>query len=107
MTQEEETAQFLREIERVSKETNLFVSNINPVKVNKKTESIYELSLDVEVKGGLREMRNFIRSLESANPTLRVSAFTAKPEDKEANQLKIMFSIVKMGVKNDRTLSPA
>ena len=99
LSQEEETAQFLREIERVSKEVNFFVSNIEPVKVNKKSDSIYELSLQVEGRGGLREIPDFIRRVERVNPTIRISAFALKPQDKEANELKVQFSIIKLGVK--------
>ena len=47
VSQEEETAQFLREIEKVSKEVNFFVTNINPVQVNKRSDSISEMSMDV------------------------------------------------------------
>lgn len=101
VSQEEETAQFLREIERVSKETSFFVSTINPVKVNKVSDVIYELSLDVEGKGGLKEVRQFMRTLENANPPIRVSSFNLKPQNKEAEELKVLFSIVKLGVKKN------
>ncbi len=96
ITQEEETAQFLREIERVSKEENLFVSNINPVKIEKKSDTVYELLLDVEAKGGLKEIRSFMKALESTNPAIRVGSMNIKPQTKEANELKVLFSIVKM-----------
>ncbi len=99
VSQEEETAQFLREIERVSKETHFFVSNINQVKINKKTDVIYELSLDVEGKGGLAEIFNFMRTIESANHSICVGAFNLKPQGKEGDELKVLFTILKLGVK--------
>ncbi len=101
LSQEEETAQFLREIEKVSKEASFFITNINPVKVTKKSDTVYELSMDVEGRGGLREVRNFMRMVESSNPSIRVSAFNLKPQSKEADELKVLFSIVKLGVKKN------
>lgn len=103
VSQEEETAQFLREIEKVSKEVGFSVSNINPVKVNKKSESdsVYELSLDVEGRGGLKEVRNFMRTVERSNPSICVAAFTLKPQSKDSDELKVLFSIIKLGVKKN------
>ena len=101
ISQEEETAQFLREIEKVSKEVGFSVSNINPVKVNKKSESVYDLSLDVEGRGGLKEVRNFMRAVERSNPSICVAAFTLKPQSKDSDELKVLFSIVKLGVKKN------
>ena len=103
LSQEEETAQFLRQVERVSKEVNFFVSNINPVKVTKISESVYQLSLDVEGKGGPKEIQNFIRTIEGTDPSIHVSAFNLKPQSKEADELKAVFSIIKMGVKKDQS----
>lgn len=101
VTQEEETAQFLREIEKAAKEVSYFVSNIEPVKVNKKSNSIHELSLQVEGRGGLKVVPDFIRRLER-NPAIRINTFTLKPQDKEANELKVVFAILKLGVAKDR-----
>ena len=101
LTQEEETAQFLRELERVSKEAHFFISNINPVKINKKSDVVYELSLDVEGKGGLKESTAFMRMIESSNASMRISAFNLKPQGREADELKALISIVKLGVKNN------
>ena len=101
LSQEEETAQFLREVEKVSKEVSFFVSNINPVKINKISETVYQLSLEVEGKGGPKEILNFIKTIEHANPPIHVSAVSMKPQNKEAEELKVVFSILKMGVKKD------
>ena len=106
ISQEEETAQFLREIERVSKEVNLFVSNINPVKVDKKSDEVYFLSVDIEGKGTIAAIRQFMRSLEASNPPMRVDSFALKPQGKESEDLKYSFSIVKIDVK-EKLLNPA
>lgn len=106
LAQEEETARLLREIERVSKEASLFVSNINPVKVDAKSDTIYQLSLDIEGKGGITQIRQFMRSLESQNPPIRISGFNFKPQSKDSDDLKFSFSIVKIGAK-ERPLNAA
>ena len=101
ISQEEETAQFLREVEKVSKEVGFSVSNINPVKVNKKSDSIYELSLDVEGRGDLKEVRNFMILVETSNPSICATAFDLKPQGKDSEELKVSFTLVKLGVKKN------
>ena len=107
ITQEEEIAKFLREIERVSKGVGLFVNNINPVKVAKESEAVYLMSVDIDGKGGLKEIRRFIRMIEDQNPSMRVDGFDIKPDGKDSDQLKYRFSISKIGVKKDPALSPS
>lgn len=99
LSQEEEIAKFLRDIERVSKEANLFVSNINPVKVNKKSDVVYELTADIEGKGGLKPIRSFMKTLERDNPALKIDGFNLKPQGKDSDDIKFQFSISKIGVK--------
>ncbi len=99
MTQEEEIAKLLSEIERVSKEVSLFIFNINPVKTNKKSDSVYELAVDIEGKGGLTEIRRFIRKIEGDNPAIRVGGYSLKPQSKESDELKYMLTVIKIGVK--------
>ncbi len=106
LSQEEETARFLREIERVSKEANLFVSNINPVKVTPVTDNVYELSLDIEGRGGVDEIRRFMKNLETSNPGIRISGFNIRPQGKESEELKYSFSILKIGVRARSSAAP-
>ncbi len=99
ITQEEEIAKLLREVERVSKESGLFVSNINPVKTTEKTSSIYELSVDIEGKGNIDAVRKFLRKIENDNAAIRIDAYTLKPQGKESDELKFSLTIIKIGVK--------
>lgn len=99
--QEEETARFLREIEQVSKASNLFVTNINTVKVTPKTDTIFELSVDIDGKGGIEDIRSFMAALILDNPAIRIGGFSLKPQGKAADELKFQFSIIKIGVKRD------
>lgn len=97
--QEEETARFLREIEQVSKANNLFVTNINTVKVTPKTDTIFELSVDIDGKGGIEDIRSFMAALILDNPAIRIGGYSLKPQGKAADELKFQFSIIKIGVK--------
>lgn len=99
ITQEEEIAQLLRDVERVSKDSGLFVSNINPVKTTTISDSVYELSLDIEGKGNIDAVRKFIKKLENDNAAIRIDAFNLKPQGKESDELKYSFTIIKIGVK--------
>lgn len=98
-TQEEQIAQLLRDVERVSKESGLFVSNINPVKTTQISDSVYELSLDIEGKGNIDAIRKFMKKLENDNAAIRIDAFNLKPQGKESDELKYSFTIIKIGVK--------
>jgi hypothetical protein len=102
MTQEEEIARLLREVERVSKECNLFIFNINPVKTNKKSEAVYELSVEIEAKGGINQIRHFMKVIEGANPAIRISGFNLRPQSKDSDELKCMLSITKIGVRKNQ-----
>ncbi len=106
VSQEEEIAQLLREVERVSKEVNLFVSNINPVNVVKKNDSAYELTVDIEGKGGVDAVHRFIRTLEASNPPVRLVGFSLKPQTKDAEEVKFLFTIAKLGVRENSAAPP-
>lgn len=99
LSQEEEIARLLREVERVSKSSGLFVSNINPVKTTQQSESLYELSVDIEGKGGIDQVRKFMKEIEVENPPIRIDGFNFKPQGKDSDDVKFMFTIVKLGVK--------
>ncbi|MEI8344523.1 MAG: type 4a pilus biogenesis protein PilO [Candidatus Omnitrophota bacterium] len=99
LTQEEEIAKLLREIERVSKESNLFIFNINPVKTSKKSETVSELTVDIEGKGTMDQLRHFMMMIENANPSVCVSGFNIRPQSKESDDLKFMLSIAKFGLR--------
>jgi intergrase/recombinase len=99
LSEEEEIAQLLREIERVSKKSNLFVQNINPVKRNNVSTDIYELTVDIEGGGKIEQVITFMQELETENPPIRIRDFTLSPKAKDSEELKFLFTIVKLGVR--------
>lgn len=99
LSQEEAIAKLLRDIEKESKEVGLFVSNINPVKTEKKMDSIIEMSVDIEGKGALDQIRSFMKLLEVSNPAIQVRAFSLRAKGKDSDELKYTFTIVKLSVK--------
>ncbi len=99
ISQEEEIARLLREVERVSKGAGLFVSNINPVKTTEQSETLYELSVDIEGKGGIDQVRKFMKEIELSNPPIRIDGFNFKPQGKDSDDIKFTFTIIKIGVK--------
>lgn len=98
LSQEEEIAQLLSDIEKVSNESGLFVSNINPVRVEDKG-SFYELAVDIDGQGDLEHAMRFVRILEKSNPTVRVATFDFRTKKKDSDEIKYMFTIVKLGLK--------
>jgi|GEM_PF-3661022 len=105
LSAEEEIAQFLREIERVTKQASLFVSNINPVKTIEKANGVYFLSVDLEGKGDFKQIHNFLVDVESSSDAMRISGFNLKPQSKDTDELKFGVTIEKLGVKKDSAMS--
>ena len=66
MSREEEIAQLLRDIERVSNESGLFISNINPVQVAEDRDGRYTLLVDIEGKGMIEPIRSYVSLLEDS-----------------------------------------
>ena len=99
LSQEEEIAQLLREIESISKKSNLFVQNINPVERTDIAADIYELTVDIEGSAAMEQIIGFMQELETENPALRVKNLTLAPKSKDAQELKFSFTILKLGVR--------
>ena len=99
LSEEEEIAQLLREIERVTKQTALFVANINPVKRTSASAESYELSVEVEGTGTIQQIVEFMQIIEGDNPPLRIREFAMSPKGKDPSELKFTFTVVKLGVR--------
>jgi len=98
MSREEEIAQLLRDIERVSNESGLFISNINPVQVAEDRDGRYTLLVDIEGKGMIEHIRSYISLLEISNPAIRVGSFSLRAKKKGSEELSYAMTIIKLGV---------
>ena len=98
MSQEEEIAAYLGEIERISQRVGLFISNINPVQTEEAGAAHY-LKVDVEGAGSIANVKKFVSTLEDDNPTFRVSAVNLRGQGAASEELRFRFSIVKLGLK--------
>lgn len=98
VSQEEEIAAYLGEIERVSQRVGLFISNINPVQIEE-AGAAYHLKVDVEGASSIANIKQFISTLEDANPAVRVSALNLRSQGPNTEELRFRFSVVKLGLK--------
>lgn len=99
LSQEEEIAAYLGEIESVSQRVGLFISNINPV-VTEEAGAAYHLKVDVEGAGSVANIKKFISTLEESNPSIRVAGFSLRGQGPNTDELRFRFSVVKLGLKN-------
>lgn len=98
ISQEEEIAAYLGEIERVSQRVGLFISNINPVQIEE-AGAAYHLKVDVEGASNVSNIKRFIAAMEDANPSVRVSAISLRGQGPNTEELRFRFSVVKLGLK--------
>lgn len=98
LSQEEEIAAYLGEIESVSQRVGLFISNINPVQTEE-VGSAYHLKVDVEGAGSIANIKKFISSLEESNPSIRVAGFSLRGQGPNTNELRFRFSVIKLALK--------
>lgn len=98
LSQEEEIAAYLGEIERVSQGVGLFISNINPVQTEQ-VGSAYQLKVEVEGAGSISNIKKFVSEIEQSNPAIRVSAFSLRGQGPANEELRFRFSVVKLGLK--------
>ena len=97
LTEEEEIAMLLREIESSSQQVGLFISNINPVETIT-SGNTYKLKVDVEGAGDIISVKNFIMKLERSNAPVRVSAMNLRSQGIDNPELRYRFTIVKLGL---------
>lgn len=98
VSQEEEIAAYLGEIERVSQSVGLFISNINPVQIEEAGVA-YHLKVDVEGASSIANIKKFISTMEASNPSVRISAISLRSQGPNTEELRFRFSVVKLGLK--------
>lgn len=98
ISQEEEIAAYLGEIERVSQRVGLFISNINPVQTEE-AGAAYHLKVDVEGASSISNIKRFIALMEDTNPSVRVTAIGLRGQGPNTEELRFRFTVVKLGLK--------
>jgi len=92
--EEEESRKVLGEIERISKESSCYVSNVKP-QMSKKIDRYKEIFFEITTEGNIGQITKFLYSVETSTERLRVKRFTIIPKSGGAT-LKGTFIISKL-----------
>jgi hypothetical protein len=95
-SQEKIIAQFLQEIEKLSQGEGLFISNINPVKVEDVGERSHLLSVDLEGAADIIRIKKFMKSVEDSLPSARIDSYSIRTQGPENPELRYRFTVQKL-----------
>ena len=97
LSEEEETAYFLRQIEEIAKKSSIQIIDLKPYSA-KKTESYVEYKVEIEVESPVKQLMTFIYNLQNSDGLLRTSKFRISPKEGSAPILKGYLTITSVSL---------
>lgn len=94
---EEIVSEFLREIERLARESAVSVSDIKP-QSNRKHGLYNEYAIEVRIEASLKDIAAFLYRLNNSVLLLRVEKFNLTPKDESSDILKVNMALSGMVV---------
>lgn len=86
ISERQKLGNFLKELERISQEANLSITNLNP-RDTKTEEEILLYSADLKAEGDIEEILFFFSKVQESKLLVRVDKFSLSPKGKSANLL--------------------
>ena len=85
---EENVSEFLREIEKLARQSEVSLSDVKPRGINKR--AMYkEYLIEIRTEAAMKEIITFLHSLSDANLLLRVDKLTLGLKDENSDLLKV------------------
>jgi Tfp pilus assembly protein PilO len=97
LSEEEETANFLRQIEEIAKKSSVQMVDLKPYSA-KKTESYVEYRVELEVESPISQLMTFIYNLQSSDGLIRTSKFRINPKEGNPSIMKGYLTITKVSL---------
>jgi len=94
LSEEEETASFLKEIEDVARISQLQLIDLKPYSAKRKDFCI-EYRIEIETESDMNQLITFIYNLQYSESLLRVVKFCISPKVDKTNMLKAHLTITK------------
>jgi len=94
-SEEEERAQVLSDIERISEASACFIANIKP-RESRQMGSYSEIMFEVIAEGSMAELSRFFYELETSNNLIRIKHFTIASQALPGSRLKCSLIIGKV-----------
>ncbi len=93
LTDEENTAQFVKEIEKISQEAGISVINLNPENKPQPFKDYKKLKADMRLEATTAQLLNFVSKIQDDKLLLRLENLTIVPKDEYASSLRVEASI--------------
>ena len=97
LSEEEETAKILSEIENLSKKSSVYLIDIKP-RPSRQTDFYKEYMVEIEVESGMESLMNFLHQLNASPQLLRAEKLRISLKEKDSSTVKASLLITKVHV---------
>jgi len=97
LSEEEETAKMLSEIEDLSKKSSVYLIDIKP-RPSRQTDFYKEYMVEIEVESGMESLMNFLHQLNASPQLLRAEKLRISLKEKDSSAVKASLLITKVHV---------
>ena len=97
LSEEEETAKILSEIEDLSKKSSVYLIDIKP-RPSRQTDFYKEYMVEIEVESGMESLMNFLHQLNASPQLLRAERLRISLKEKDSSTVKASLLITKVHV---------
>ena len=94
LSEEEETAVFLKEVEDIAKNSSVQLIDLKPYSAERKDFYI-EYRIEIETESNMNQLVAFIHNLQGSDSLLRVIKFRINPKPDKPGMLKTYLTITK------------
>jgi len=89
----ERIGNFLKEIERLSQEADISITNLSPLETEEK-EGLDAYGADFKSEGGIEDILFFINKIQESKMLIKLDSFSFSPKNDAASILKLNAKIV-------------
>ena len=93
LSDEENTAQFVREIEKISQEAGVSIINLNPDNKPQPYKEYKKLKADIRLEATNEQLLNFLSKIQEDKLLIRLENLTIVPKDEYASSLRVEVTI--------------
>ena len=91
---EESVANFLKEVEKISRETNLTILDMKPQKEAAKDKFSKEYQINIKAEANMEELIKFLYELHNSTILFSVERATLSPKSEDSSDLSIAMTVV-------------
>ena len=90
---EESVANFLKEVEKISRETNLTILDMKPQKEVAKDKFSKEYQINIKAEANMKQLVNFLYALTNSSLLFSVEKMVLVPKSEESSDLSITMAV--------------